>query len=124
MGSSPDDSFIVNALSGIPSVTLPRLDQLFLLLTAYILAIGPITYLILRRRDRREWAWLTMPVTIAAFAVITYVFGVGLRGTSAAVNELAIVRGAAGTDRGTARSTLACTRPAEPGSMCEWLVAR
>ena len=45
------------------------------LLVAYILLIGPINYLVLRRLDRREWAWFTMPILIVVFAVGAYGFG-------------------------------------------------
>ena len=47
-----------------------------MLLGAYILLIGPINYLVLRRLDRREWAWVTMPVLIVVFAVGAYGFGI------------------------------------------------
>ena len=115
MAATTDESFIVNALSGIPSVTLPRLDQLFLLLAAYIITIGPLNYIVLRRRDRREWAWLTMPITILGFAVIAYAFGTGLRGSNVVVNELAIVRGAAGSDQGIARAYVGIYSPTRTG---------
>ena len=95
-----DDSFLVDSLNNLPSVQLPRIDQLFLLLFGYIALIGPANYLILRRLDRREWAWLTMPLLVLAFAVVAYGIGVSLKGTDVIVNELAVVRGAAGTDRG------------------------
>jgi hypothetical protein len=95
-----DDGFLLGTLSNLPSVQLPRMDQLFLILFGYIALIGPANYLILRRLDRREWAWLTMPVLVLAFAVAAYGLGVSLKGTDVIVNELAIVRGAAGTDRG------------------------
>ena len=97
-----DDS-VTSALSSMPAIQLPRLEHLILLIVAYIAAIGPLNYLVLRRRDRREWAWVTMPATIIVFAVGAYVFGVLLRGADVVVNELAIVRGAAGADRGLAQ---------------------
>ncbi|MEP7157816.1 MAG: hypothetical protein ABI797_00160 [Chloroflexota bacterium] len=102
IGGASGDNFIVNALNNLPAVQLPDFSHLALLIAAYIFTIGPINYLILRRRDRRELAWLTMPVTIVAFAIGAYVFGVQLRGSNVVVNELAIVNGAAGTDRGLA----------------------
>ena len=97
-----DDQFLADQIANLPSVTLPRGDHLLLLIVGYILAIGPLNYVILKRRDRREWAWLTMPVTIAVFAVAAYAFGVLLKGSNVIVNELAIVQGAAGADRGLA----------------------
>jgi hypothetical protein len=97
----PDDA-MVSALSNLPSVQLPRMDQLFLLILGYIVVLGPLNYILLRRRDRGEWAWITMPVVILLFAAAAYVFGVTLKGANVIINELAIVRGSAGTDRGLA----------------------
>ncbi len=64
-----DDSQIVYALQNLPSVDLPPIEQLFILLVAYIALIGPINYLVLRRLDKREWAWVTIPALVALFAV-------------------------------------------------------
>jgi hypothetical protein len=97
-----DDSFLDRALGSLPTVQVPRSDHLALLILAYILALGPINYLVLRRRDRREWAWLTMPVTILLFGVITFGYGSLLRGGSVIVNQLGIVQGAAGASVGLA----------------------
>lgn len=96
----PDDSQIVNALNQLPAVDLPPIDQLFLLLLAYIALVGPINYLVLRRLDRREWAWVTMPVLVVVFAVAAYTLGVGLKGSDVIINQIAIVRGGQDTDRG------------------------
>jgi hypothetical protein len=93
---------MLNALNNLPSVQLPRMDQLFVLIVAYIIVIGPLNYVLLRHRDRREWAWFTMPAVILLFAVAAYGFGVVLKGTNTIVNELAIVRGSVGTDQGLA----------------------
>lgn len=97
-----DDQFLAQQIANLPAVTLPRGDHLLLLIVGYILAIGPLNYVILKRRDRREWAWLTMPITIAVFAIVAFAFGVLLKGSDVIVNELAIVHGAAGADRGLA----------------------
>lgn len=96
------DGFLVQALGDLPAVQLPRTDHLMLLIIGYIVAIGPINYLLLKRRDRREWGWLTMPLTMAAFALATFGLGVVLRGSNVVVNELVLVHGATGADHGLA----------------------
>ncbi|MFL5777862.1 MAG: hypothetical protein ACJ761_02860, partial [Chloroflexota bacterium] len=106
-----DDSQIIGAVANLPSLALPPLTGLLALLGAYILLIGPINYLVLRRLDRREWAWVTMPVLIVAFAAGAYVFGSTLRGSEVIVNEVAIVRGAPGATDGTAQSYLGVFSP-------------
>ena len=103
-GSGPvvggDDSQLVNAVATLPSLALPPIGGLIVLLFGYILLIGPVNYLVLRRLDKREWAWLTMPVLIALFALGSYGFGAALRGNEVLVNEVAIIRGAADTEEG------------------------
>lgn len=106
-----DDSQIVSAASQLPSLALPPIGGLIGLLGAYILLIGPINYLVLRRLDRREWAWITMPILIVAFAAGAYGFGSFLRGSDLIVNEVAIVRGAPGATEGTAQIYLGVFSP-------------
>jgi hypothetical protein len=63
-----DDSQLISAVSQLPRSALPPIGGLLLLLRRYILLIGPVNYLVLRRLDRREWAWVTMPILIVVFA--------------------------------------------------------
>ncbi|HYI23107.1 MAG TPA: hypothetical protein VEX62_10770 [Candidatus Limnocylindrales bacterium] len=95
-----NDDHLVLSLGNLPSVQVPQFEQLAILVVAYVVAVGPLNYLVLRRRNRREWAWLTMPATMLVFAVGAYAYGVSLRGGSVIVNELAVVHGAANADRG------------------------
>ncbi len=106
-----DDSARVNAVSQLPALALPPFGGLLILLAAYIVLIGPINYLVLRKLDRREWAWITMPVLIAVFAAGAYGFGAALRGVDVIVNEVAIVRGAPDTTEGTAQVYLGVFSP-------------
>ncbi len=106
-----DDSQLVSAASQLPSLALPPIGGLIALLGAYILLIGPINYLVLKRLDRREWAWVTMPALIVAFAVGAYGFGSLLRGSDLIINEVAIVRGAPGATEGTAQIYLGVFSP-------------
>lgn len=106
-----DDNQLVSAVSNLPSLALPPIDGLLALLGAYILLIGPINYLVLRRLDRREWAWVTMPILILVFAVGAYAFGAALRGSNVIVNEVAIVRGAPGATDGVAQVYLGVFSP-------------
>ena len=101
--SLSDDSQLVNAVAQLPSLALPPIGGLFALLGAYILLVGPINYLVLRRLGRREWAWATIPALIVIFAVGAYGFGATLRGNDVLVNEVALVRGAPGTTDGIAQ---------------------
>lgn len=61
-------------------------------LAVYIALIGPVNYFVLNRINRREWAWLTIPIFIVIFSVLAFVFGNNLRGTDAVVSRLAVVQ--------------------------------
>jgi hypothetical protein len=95
-----DDSTLVAALGNLPAVDLPDIAVLLGLLLLYIALIGPVNYLVLRRLDRRELAWITMPVLVGVFAVAAYALGSGLKGTDIIINQVGIVRTAAGAERG------------------------
>jgi hypothetical protein len=106
-----DDSQIVQAASQLPSLALPPIGGLIALLGGYIILIGPVNYIVLRRLDKREWAWVTMPALIVAFAIGAYGFGTLLRGSDLILNEVAIVRGAPGASEGLAQAYLGVFSP-------------
>lgn len=78
------------------SLKLPQLSflsalGLFGFLAVYILIVGPVNYLILRRFNRREWAYLTIPLWVLVFSLGAYSWGTIGRGSATLVNQLAIV---------------------------------
>jgi len=89
-----DDSQLVQSVYQLPSLALPPTSGLLVLIGAYIVIIGPINYFVLKRLDRRELAWVTMPLLVLAFTAASFGYGFFLRGTDVVVNEVAIVRGA------------------------------
>jgi len=66
---------IFNSLSqdGIASVLSPL--RILLLLLGYIILVGPVNWLVLRKLDRREWAWLTIPVLALLFTTGAFAAG-------------------------------------------------
>jgi hypothetical protein len=56
---------------------LPRLAFLIAFLVVYVLAVGPVTALVLRRRRRPELAWVVVPALALVFTLVAY--GVGGR---------------------------------------------
>ena len=98
-----DDSQLIGALMNLPNLALPPVGGLLGLLVGYIILVGPVNYFVLKRMDRREWAWLTMPGLVVAFTIAAFVYGNTLRGGQVILNELSIVRGAPGTTDGVAQ---------------------
>ncbi|HEX5688511.1 MAG TPA: hypothetical protein VFX76_00825 [Roseiflexaceae bacterium] len=95
----------------LPSLGLPSVWALLLFLIGYILIIGPINYLVLRRLRRLEWAWLTVPCAVLLFASGLYVVGFGLRGGQSQVSQVAIVQGSEGQSRGLATAFVGLFSP-------------
>jgi len=106
-----DDGILVSLLGTLPALALPSIEGLLLLLLGYILLIGPVNYLVLRRLDRREWAWVTMPLLVVGFTLAAYSIGFVLRGTEVIVNQVALVRAAPGTDAAQAQVYLGVFSP-------------
>jgi hypothetical protein len=98
-----DDSQLVQAVYQLPALALPPTSGLLIIIVAYIAIIGPINYLVLKRLDRRELAWVTMPILVLAFSAASFGFGAFLRGTDVVINEVAIVRGAPDATEATAQ---------------------
>lgn len=81
-----------DAVNALPGLNLPSIWQICGFLALYILIIGPLNYLVLRRLKRRELAWVTIPAIVLIFSAGTYITGYQLRGTEATLHQLAVVQ--------------------------------
>lgn len=79
------------ALSNLPSLDLPSIRGIGILLAAYVLLVGPVNYLILRWRRRLHLAWITIPVFTIAFSLGAFSLGYAMRGTDLILNKVAVV---------------------------------
>ncbi|MFQ5856183.1 MAG: hypothetical protein ACE5LU_11120 [Anaerolineae bacterium] len=98
------DGQMINALTNLPSLDLPSVRWVVLLLAIYILLVGPANYLILRRARRLEWAWITIPAMTLTFSVGAYGVGYGLRGGEVILNKLSIIEVMPGTQTARVRT--------------------
>lgn len=106
-----DDSMIASAVTTLPSLAVPPIGGLLVLLLGYVVLVGPVNYLLLRRIDRREWAWATIPALTLAVAAGAFGIGATLRGTDVVLHEVAVVRGAVGSDRAVVQAYLGLFSP-------------
>lgn len=95
----------------LPAIQLPPASALAAFLFVYILVVGPVNYLALRRLRRLEWAWVTIPATVVVFTAGVFLFGIGLRGGQAQLLQVAVVQGSEGAPRGAATAYLALFSP-------------
>jgi hypothetical protein len=83
---------IANVLRDLPGLSLPPTWLIGLVLLFFIILIGPVNYLVLRRLDRRELGWVTIPALTIVFALGIYGVGASTKGRSITVNTVSIVR--------------------------------
>ncbi len=95
----------------LPAIRLPSATALAAFLIVYILVVGPVNYLALRRLRRLEWAWVSIPLTVVVFTVGVFLVGFGLRGGQERLLQLSIVQGVEGEPRGIATAYLALFSP-------------
>jgi hypothetical protein len=88
------------AVDAIPGLELPSTLQILGFMLAYTILIGPVNYVLLRKLDRRELAWLTIPVLIVGFSACAYATGFQIRGLEPIVHRLAVVFVPAGSETG------------------------
>lgn len=79
-------------LSNLPMLDLPSVSALALLLTFYILIVGPVNYLFLRRRNSLHFAWITIPVITLVFSAASFGLGYAMHGTDIFVNKIAVIQ--------------------------------
>ncbi len=62
-----------NALGNIEAMVLPSMRNMFIFIVIYILLAGFINYLVLKKLDKREWTWLTVPALALVFVLLIYI---------------------------------------------------
>lgn len=79
-----------------PSLDAPGIEVIGLFLLTYLIILVPVNYLVLKRLDRKELAWATIPALVVLFAAGTFGVGYAAKGGSLFLNRAAIVETAAG----------------------------
>lgn len=79
------------ALSQLPSLDLPSIRGLGLLLVLYVVLVGPVNYLVLRWRRRLHWAWFTIPLMTMSFSAGAFGLGYAMRGSDLILNKIAVI---------------------------------
>ncbi len=83
--------------SGNPfKISLPPISQIALIFGAYFILVVPITFFVLRKRGRLEWAWLTTPVLSITFAFVLYLYSANLYKSGLSRRTAGVVTAASG----------------------------
>ncbi|MBE7532066.1 MAG: hypothetical protein HND44_10205 [Chloroflexi bacterium] len=111
-GAPPFEGYAAqNAITRLPDLNLPSVWQLALFLLIYIAAVGPLNYLVLKRYNRLELAWVTLPTLILVFTAVTYFTGFQLRGREAIINQMAVAYSRAGSPQAQVYSLVGLYSP-------------
>ncbi len=80
-----------SALRNMPSAKTTSSTLLMILMGLFILIVGPVNYLILKKKDKREWSWVSIPVIVLVFSLGIYIIGFGTRVSNAVGNIVSII---------------------------------
>ena|GEM_PF-1437602 len=72
VGQSNNSYGIANALGNIEDMALPSLRTMAWLICPYLLLAGLFNYLVLKKLDKREWTWITVPALSIVFVLLIY----------------------------------------------------
>ena len=81
-----------NAISSLPSLRLPNIALVLGFLGFYVLAVGPLNYVLVRVLKRRELAWATIPALVIVFSLLAYLVGLQGRGNRPTLSRLAVIQ--------------------------------
>ncbi|GGN99447.1 DUF7408 domain-containing protein [Saccharibacillus kuerlensis] len=62
-------------LDYFPSLHMPKLSILVWMLLIYVVIVAPLLYLVLRKFDKREWAWVFIPLVAVISSAAIYMAG-------------------------------------------------
>ncbi|MBP7175857.1 MAG: hypothetical protein KBA53_06525 [Thermoclostridium sp.] len=79
---------------------------IFATLGIYILIAGPVLYIILKKMDKRDWAWVLIPALSILFLGGMYVLGFKTRYHSAVLNTVSVVQVSAGGNEAVVSSAI------------------
>jgi hypothetical protein len=102
---------MVDALAGKQASAAPPIGAIGGFLVAYILLLVPINYFLLKRLDRREMAWVSIPILIIGFTATSYVMALGIKGGLLSANRIVVVETTANSDQAAAYGQLTIYSP-------------
>jgi hypothetical protein len=78
-------------LGNIPELPVPKASSLIIIFFIYVLIVAPVNYFILKKTDKRELMWATVPALSVVFAMVVYFSGSTTRVTKPIANVLSTI---------------------------------
>ena len=89
-----------------PQLKTPPSASIAWFLALYVFFLVPVNYVILRSMDKREWAWLTVPLIVILFSALSFVAALRIKGTEVRQRQVNMVFGSNNSSRARADSLL------------------
>lgn len=99
------------AADNFPSIGGHSMFMIFLVVGIYIVLAGPVMYIVLKKKDRRELGWITIPALSVVFLGVVFVLAGNSSYQSGMLNTRAIVEMEEGSSIGEARIAMAAKVP-------------
>lgn len=96
-GRFPSDASVASSLAAAAGLRSPRLGWLVGYLALYVVLVGPVLFLAVRRRRRPELAWVAVPLVALLFSTGSYAVGRNLRTAAQLVHGTVLSSGPGGT---------------------------
>jgi hypothetical protein len=76
----------------VPEDRSPPFLFMFITIAAYIIIVGPAMYLLLKKKDKRDFNWLAVPAAALIFLLIIYMVGFKTRYKTAVLNTVSMIK--------------------------------
>ncbi|HEV2472358.1 MAG TPA: hypothetical protein VGS41_06825, partial [Chthonomonadales bacterium] len=86
-----DPARLMDGLAGSRAIRMPPLWIIGLFCGAYVVLLSPVQYLALKRINRRDLGWVTVPLSIAVFSIAAYAYARRLKGGRLEANLATVV---------------------------------
>ena len=103
------------ALGAMKELSMPSILYICGLLGLYVVVMGPLNFLVLRRTKRRELAWMTIPALVIIFSCVFYATGFSFRGFTPIMNRLMVAQAWDGVPQANVKALVGVYSPVRAG---------
>ena len=75
----------------VPEDKQPPFLFMFITIAVYVIIVGPIMYILLKRKDKRDWNWLAVPAVSLLCLLVIHVVGFRTRYQTAVLNAVSMI---------------------------------
>jgi hypothetical protein len=77
--------------SSVPNDRMPPITTILVILFVYLLIVSPVLYFILKKKDKKEYTWIFVPLISIIFVGIIYTIGYKTKFTRAVASNVSLI---------------------------------